>query len=248
VARVILENIYKAGSILTNMKKSGVLLIFLLIGIIITLNIARAEDIGLPPDIEKINSGAEKVNNAVTNINDLNGTSFVLAKWKEMFLRNPTVKAIDSAFKKMNIVFRVLFGQNYSFSLKLLIVICLWLFFFLAIGKIIAGYSTFSPGIAYIIGAIFSVILAQAQALSKQADFFIWLAFANKSWWVSLLIWFVIIAVFITLLNMVGMLGKAAKERRKKMKQELEDFDNRLKMKTGAKAGESLSEAVIGSK
>src|SRR3989338_3842042 len=102
------------------MKKSAlfiILVVFLLVSVslILVLQTAKAQDdiLGLPAGLspEEVEKTQEKVEGK---------WDYLAREWKNIFLKNKFVSAIDSFFTKISIVFRILFGMEYSMSLVLL--------------------------------------------------------------------------------------------------------------------------------
>lgn len=170
---------------------------------------------------------------------------YLKKEWKTVLLKNKIVSAIDSALTKINIVFKVLFNKDYELlSASFWIIILLWLFFFYIFGTIIKDFSTFSSGISFIISALLTIVCAQVNLLSMQANFLIWLASAafgnSQPWWASMLVWtgiFIVLVIVMTVVNKFGGQMKANREKTKLL-------EERLKIKTGAISGEALTKAM----
>ena len=73
-------------------------------------------------------------------------------------------------------------------------------------------------------------------------NFIIGLFFGEQAWWVKVIIGIVIFAILAIIFVLIKNFGKQFAESKKKLKEE----KNRLKIETGAKAGEELSKAVSG--
>ena len=218
------------------MKKISVLLIIcLLLAINLVSQLAKAQDdiLGLPAGLspEEVEKTQEKVEGK---------WDYLAMEWKNIFLKNKFVSAIDSFFTKISIVFRILFGMEYSMSLVLLIVIILWFYFLINLSQILKYFSTFSGGTSYLMGLGLAVILAQTKLFEKIAQFFVWAIFGDKPWWFSLIITILLIAVLVVLYKLNKSFAGQMAKRRKEMKKELEE----IKLKRGTKAGESLGKAA----
>jgi len=221
------------------MKKLHVCLIFCLLLVIpINLLIVNAQEPspGLPPTSGDITP--EKIEE--TQQRATSSWDYLSKEWKTILLKNRVIGFIDSILTKISFVFRILFGINYSLSLTLFIAIVIWIVFFIIFGSIIANFSSFSPWIARAIALILNVVLAQLGAFRKQAEFIIWLAFEDKSWWVSLIISIVIFAAIVLVIAMISRVGKAMKMRAHIEKVAMEE----TKLEGLVKAGEPISKAL----
>jgi uncharacterized membrane protein len=153
---------------------------------------------------------------------------------------NPTIKAIDSFLQKMNFVFVILFGVDYSLSLSFLFVIILWVLFLFAYSTLFSEYASFSKGISFAISVIFVIIMAQLKWFVNMSNSIMLLFFGEKPWWVKLAIGLAIIIIITVILILYIKFGKYIKLARKKIK----DEKKRIDIELGAKAGESLSKAM----
>jgi len=213
------------------------LIIFLLVSVplVLVLQSAKAQENipGMPAGLspEEVEKTQEKIEGK---------WDYLAMEWKNIFLKNKFVSAIDSFFTQISIVFRILFGMEYSLSLTLLIVIILWFYFLINIAKILTYFSTFSSSVSFVISLALAVILAQFKVYEKIAQFFIWLIFGDKPWWLSLIITIILVVVLVLLYQLNKGFARQIAARRKAMKKEMEE----LKLKMGAKAGEALSKAA----
>jgi len=160
-------------------------------------------------------------------------------EWKNIILGNSIIKAIDSFFQKINFVFLFLFGINYSMSLAVFLTTLLWIYF-LFIWLNILSNSLFSKWVSFVISLGLAIGAAQINLFQMPVNLIIGLFFGEKPWWVKLLIGAGILLVLVAFFVLVKKFGKQFAESRKKMKEE----KNRIKLATGAKAGEELSKAV----
>ncbi len=160
-------------------------------------------------------------------------------EWKTNLMQNSFIRGVDSFFQKINFFFAFLFGTDYSLSLSLFLIIVFWVFFFL-IGLNILGNTIFSKWVAVLISFGLAVGAAQLSLFQIPANLIIGLFFGEKPWWVKLIIGVVIFAVIVAAFIFVKQFGKQLAESKKK----LEEKKNRIKLATGAKAGEELSKAV----
>jgi hypothetical protein len=160
-------------------------------------------------------------------------------EWKNIILRNPIVQSIDSFFQKMNPVFLVLFGVNYSLSLTLFLIVFFWMCLFFLIFNVLK-YTIFSKGVALLISLGIAIGAAQIKLFQMPVNFFIGLFFGEKSWWVKLLIGAGVLIGIVIAVVLVKKFGKKFAESKKRMKEE----EHRLKLEIGAKVGEELYKAA----
>lgn len=211
----------------------AVLLIF---SFFLALQTAKAQEQipGLPSGLspEEVEKTQEKIEGK---------WDYLSREWKNIFLKNKFVSAMDEFFTKISIVFQILFGMPYSLSLVLLIVIVLWFYFLINLLQIYRYFSIFSGWVNYVIAFGLTIIAAQTKVLEKIAQFFIWLMLGIiSSWWFSLIIMAVLIIILIILYNLNKSFGKQIAANRKKMKIEEEE----RKLEKGAIVGEALSKAA----
>lgn len=209
------------------MKKIGVLFIclFLFLILIQSSNI-QAQDIeeDLEGAEEKLQEGIEKAEDIKEKLEE-GKWDYLGKEWKEILLKNKFVSAIDGFFTKISFVFRFLFGEAYTLSLTLLLVIILWFYFFFKFSEIFTDYSSFSSTTAMVIGAAFTIILAQIQILRKIIEFFGWLVFSQEA---NIWRFFIMLGIFLAMIGIyylssyLGDSFKKSKEEREKRKEKME--------------------------
>lgn len=160
-------------------------------------------------------------------------------EWKTILMQNSIVKGIDSFFQKINAVFLVLFGIDYSMSLVLFLTVFLWLYLFFILLNIL-GNTLFSKGVALIISFGIAIGAAQIKLFQMPVNLIIGVFFGEKPWWMKLIVGIAILAVLAVIFVLQKKFGKQFAANKKKMKEE----KNRIKLQTGARAGEALSRVV----
>ncbi len=201
------------------MKKIGVLFICLFLILIITQSFnIQAQDIkeSLEEAEEKLQEGVEKVED-IKEILQEGKWDYLGKEWKEILLKIKSVSAIDTFLTKISIVFVILFGEPYSLSLTLLLIIILWGYFFFKFSEILSDYSIFSSSIAMIIGAAFTIILAQLQILRKIVEFFKWLVFTQEA---NIWRFLIILGIFLAMIGIYYLssyLGDSFKKNKEEM-------------------------------
>ncbi|HTY44244.1 MAG TPA: hypothetical protein VMC80_03300 [Patescibacteria group bacterium] len=226
------------------MNKRGAILIFTLLTLFLILGLARAQsDIPLPGGVTT--GQLENASNQIQNITSQFGQpnqywTYLGGEIQKILFGSPVVKGIDSFFHKINLVFVVLFGVDYSFSFSLLLIVGLWFYFFLVIKNILKDFASFSKWISRIIALLTVIIMAQFKVFQKSINLVTFLLFGDKPWWLKVIFWIIIIGVLILLLYLIKTFGKQMAENRKKMKEEV----NRVKLEMGAKISEAFGETI----
>ena len=207
------------------MKKIGVL-IFLCLLFFAQVVSADILD-SIEEKVEGIGDTKENIEEGVEKIKETKW-DYLGEKWKTIFLRNKVVSVVDGFFQKINIVFVVLFGENYSLSLTLLFIVILWFYSFFKLSEILTDYSTFSSSVATLIGLGFSIIMAQLKFFRVLVESFGWLVFSQEAWWLRLIIFIVIGFVMIFLYKLSSQVGDSFKKNREKTKEEMEKLEEKI--------------------
>jgi hypothetical protein len=163
--------------------------------------------------------------------------------WKDMLMENSVVRGIDSFFQKIDPLFSILFGVEYSLSLSLLFTILLWMYTFFLFNGIL-GNSLFSKWVSLAISLGVTIGIAQLKLFQISTNFIIGIFFGEQPWWAKVIIGIGIFAILAILFVLVKNFGKQFAASRKKLKEE----KDRLKLHTGGVAGDALSKAVGGRK
>ena len=129
---------------------------------------------------------------------------------------------IDVFFQKINIVFVILFSENYSFSLTLFFIVLLWFYFFFKLSEVLMDYSTFSSVVATIIGFGLAIIMAQLNIFRNLVEFFGWLVLSTESLWLRLVIFVGIVAALVFLYKLSSQIGQSVKEHSEESREEME--------------------------
>jgi hypothetical protein len=167
--------------------------------------------------VEKIQDGSLQ-----EEIESINSTSQI----KDKLLTNPVVIKIDETLKKVNIVFQILFGVDYSFSLFFLLAFSIWLFFVHGFDSVFYGYSSFSPLVSFSIACLLVIISAQfgiIKFLAEKSNNLIWWFYKLFKGEQPLLIEILAIIVFFALIIFLAVLikkfGKITRINREKNKE-----------------------------
>jgi len=149
----------------------------------------------------------------------------ILSGLKEKILSNSIVAGINSFLIKINILFVILFGTDYSWSLFMLFVIVFWVFFLIEIAGALRMTSIFSKGISLVISLGLTIILAQLGLYSAISNLLFNNSFIlNAEPWVGILFY---VGIFI-LLIFIATVQKLVEKKLEKNKKILEEEKARL--------------------
>jgi len=177
------------------MKKIGVLF---LVAILLVSFVAALDTEGLQEEMEGLRDAADP-DNVKDKANEK--WDYLQKEWTSILMKNKVVASIDSFLKQINIVFVVLFGEDYNLiSLTLWLVIASWLVLTFAVANVLIGQFNLGSALSLFIGVIVSIILAQVRILNFIITFVLNLAFAPELWYVRLIIWAGILIGFFLIL------------------------------------------------
>jgi len=200
------------------MKKIGVLILFVLI----FSSFVTAQTGSLPNQEEFENDSVVKGVQQIQDIAENRRWEYLSEKWKETLKKNKYFAAIDTFFTKINIVFVILFGQDYDFSLTLFVVFLMWIFFLGMFERIIGGFSTFGKGTSFVAALAMTVILAQLQVYQVMSVWVFKLIFFRSGFWRWILLGIFLVGYVIVLIytrKIVWVIGrKFIKNQEKKAK------------------------------
>lgn len=218
-----------------------VVLLFILVCSQLSLIIAQEDSAeNFQEGIEDLRDKQERVEDIKEDI--VEGEWDYLGKeWQKIFLGNPIVSTFDNSFKKISFIFRIFFGEPYSLSLALFLVMVLWLYFFLKFKEMMQDYSLFSKKTSWVFGIAMPILLAQMGFLRAIIEFFGWLVFSKEANLWRFLIMLVIVVVMVVIYKLTSKFGEAFKanrevrevERNKTERRSFHDFFETL-MKTFA--------------
>ncbi len=156
-------------------------------------------------------------------------------EWQKTLLKKPWIAGIDSGLQNVSWLCQILFGEPYSLSLVLLIVIILWAVFFVKTGEILSVYSMFSKAVSWLMALGLTIILAQLTLLRKISEGLLKFAFGtqNVGWRIVIFGIFIISIVVYTLL-MNTIIKKLKKSKEEKNKDEIDAAAQASKKITGA--------------
>ena len=148
---------------------------------------------------------------------------YLSVEFKELMLKNKVVSAIDGFFRKINLMFFTVFGQDYDLTFTFMVVVVLWFYFFFMFLMIFTKYSSFGSGTALILSFAFCVVAGHAGAWNGIAELAFKLIFFREGWW-GWIWFFAILGIFILAivgLVIAGKMGKAKMAGEAKVKEKL---------------------------
>jgi hypothetical protein len=218
------------------MKKIIFILALGLLILPLMFNFANAEDILESGVSDALNP--EQIMNTSAQLSSQ--WDYLSKEWKTILLGNVFVKGLDSFFQDINIVFLVLFANDYSLSLTLLLIILTWIYCLVVLSGALGDFSLFSKGVSFIISLGLVIVMAQMKIIEQPAKFVIWFIAGDKPWWMKLIIGLVVLTVLVVIAILIKKFGFHYKENKKKMEEEIA----RMKLEAGAMVGESFSKSV----
>lgn len=147
---------------------------------------------------------------------------------KQKILGTGFFSAIDSFLKKINPVFSVLFGDNYSLSFFFFFVLILWFWFFKQFRKFLGLIGIFLKWVLMLISFALTVGVAQLGLFRGLSNLFVKIIFVPNKPWLGIV--FFILILFI--LNFISRLGKMIEKKLEKSRGELEKEKEKINRKT----------------
>ncbi len=215
--------------------RNYILIGIILISTILLVSSITAQEEGLPEELSE-----EKLNELKSRAETK--WDYLAKEWQTLLLKNKVISSIDAFLKKGSLVFQILFGEPYSPSLTLLLIVILWIFLLFWFGGILSNYSTLSPVASWLIALGMVVIMAQIKILKQIITFFGWLIFSKET---AAWRWAIAGIIILSCILIYFLTSKFGKEWKKKKEKEEEKTAKTI-LKKGAEVGEKLSEAVAG--
>jgi len=211
------------------MKKLGVLFVVFFVGLLF-LQLVVAQDPlgGLEDSLDEQVEQFENVREGVDNIKEQKW-DYLGKEWKKILLSKPFFAAVDGILAKVSFIFIIFFGEPYSFSLSLLLIIILWFGFFIKLSELMSYSSTFSKSTSWIVGLGLTMILALTGFFRMIVDFFGWIALTFvENLWVRVIIYLGIVILFVVLSKISTVLGKALEKRAEEFEKYKEKLDKKF--------------------
>jgi len=167
--------------------------------------------------------------NKITVVADPQNWGELLESWKQSFLQNEFITGINSFFTSINVVFLVLFGENYSMSLFMFFVIVFWVFFLIQLAGILRMTSIFSKWVSMIIAFGLTIVLAQVKLYSALSNLLFNNSFIlNAESWVGALIYVGIIVLLVFLGSVSKIVEKKLEKNRELFEEEKAKFNRNI--------------------
>jgi predicted membrane protein len=128
---------------------------------------------------------------------------------------------INNFFVAHPLVFRIIFREPYSFSLTFLLVLIMWVLVAWNIKKIVSATNLVfeQKWAAWLVGILFTIILAQSNLYTAIANFILNLILAKENFWIRFALWVAVCFGIILIYyfgNIISKQLKASKEAREK--------------------------------
>ncbi len=178
--------------------------------------------------IEKIESAKDKVDELGQQTRD---ERFWNEKWEylgkeypKLLLRSPFVRAINSFLSRFSMVFRILFGMDYSLSLILFFVVVFWIWTLFTLWGIIKASGIVGEKFNFIASLLIVIVLAQLKFFENLVIFLGNLVFAPQYAWTRFLVFIMVCLGFIFLNIGDKRLMKFLEERKEKKQRRTSAF------------------------
>lgn len=213
------------------MKKIGALIFLCLIFFV---QVVYAEDIlsGLEGKVGELEEAKKNVEDFTEKIKETKDGSF-FGKWKQNLLGMKPVQVIDNFLSEISIVFRVLMGMDYNFSLAFLFVFFVWFYLIFNIAYLLRATSIFAGGISWIISFAIVLIFGQIGFFPKVVEwaqllFLTLLKFVNFVIIAAILFAFIILISFFFFENLFSLMRDYYQNKVKKIKKRIDEGDRAL--------------------
>ncbi len=174
---------------------------------------------------EGLEKNVENIENTKANIETK--WDYLGKEWKNILLKNKFVSGLDGFCKKISVVFEVLVAEPYTLSVTFLVVVLLWLYLFLKFAEIVRDYFTVQSGVSYLIGLVFTLVLAHIGFIRKITEFLGWIAFKPEAWWARWIIIIILAFILFLIYKVSSLLGKSYKKDVEQLEKEQEKLDRK---------------------
>ncbi len=201
-------------------KKGFLFFVIILISSVFIISLLSSQSLdSLEKQVEGVQENLDKAQEIADSPWD-----YLRAEWEKLFLKNPVVSKLDGFFKEFSIVFRILFGMNYEFSIVLFGIIVLWVLVIFNSGKLITSTGFFDGGASQILGIGVAILFAQVGILKSITIFAGNIIFSPENAWTRAILFFIfviLLGVFTYLSDMLSKYIEGVKEAAKKHASEL---------------------------
>ncbi|MFA5992416.1 MAG: hypothetical protein WC796_01775 [Candidatus Pacearchaeota archaeon] len=141
---------------------------------------------------------------------------YLQQEWKKAFLENRVIKGLDYFFTEISFVFRILFGESYSFSFLLFLVIVVWIIVLIIVKSFIKSFFNFPLGVCYLVGVLVAIVFAQLNLLKIIVTWILWLIFSQEAWYMRFFMILVVIGAVIAVVFVIKIIQKEAEASKKR--------------------------------
>lgn len=136
---------------------------------------------------EKTGVNPEKIQDIPQTTQEIKET-YLKQSWIELIEKNKYLGPVHNFLLKLSPVFLVLFGENYSISLVLLMVMCLWFYVAMELTSVLGSFQVLNAWASTGIACLISIILAQVGAYRALITLIGNIVYSKELWWMRLLI------------------------------------------------------------
>lgn len=179
-----------------------IILITLLLCLCLPFVYAEDSAESLEETLETANDNVDAVRETISDNRWLLGE-----EWRETLLNNKIIGAVDAFFHNVDIVFVVLFGRHYDFTLELFFSFLLWLFTIIWMIQAMGGFFD-TTWMRIALGCGITVIIAQVQLFNRVSETAFRMLFVQTSALWSAVIFILILAFFVVYLYAGVALGR----------------------------------------
>jgi len=200
---------------------------FLFFGILLLSLVSSQASLGeTEKSLKEATKSAEESVEKIRGFTEADKWNFIGLQWKEFLLKNKLIAGMDAFFTKINIVFVILFGMDWRFSMQILFAFLFWCFTLFSVNKYI--FSVTNNNISLIYSFVPVILLAQINLFEYVGKWSVALVFYKDSiLWKTLLFLF-IIAIFVVF----GLLNSSISKLLKKKKEKKEKGEEKETIKT----------------
>jgi len=173
---------------------------------------------GLDSLKDSIDENAKKVTDTKEQIEEKKW-DYLSEQWGRILLKNKIIAGVDNFFKKINIVFRVLIGEDYSLSFAVFFALALWFYFLINFNVILRDYSFFSSGVSFGLSFCVASLMAQTGIYRVIYGVIFKLLFYKGGIW-SFIWFFILLVIFVFLYKLNKMVALNVKKSKEKFEKE----------------------------
>ncbi len=230
------------------MKNKGALLSILLISLILPtflsniLSFVSADTSSTQALQDQLNSAQQTANNIQQTADSIRN-QYLSQEWSNVIAKIPVIGQIHSFFMTNQLIFIVLFNEQYSISLTFFLTLLFWMFLLVISYKILKVYFPQSGWKALIISIGIAILVAQATLLKVITASVLKIIMNQQVWWIRLIMWFsifIILVIFYYIDATISSKIKAVRAAKKRAELERSVSEAKAFVK-GVKEGQDLA-------